>query len=208
MVLCPFRDVVSPLLLKKFMPDYGITVVAEESFMRGDREFKSQLTKIAATTFDILCTPGYLQETAPAIFQAREMGITVPSLGGFGDMAPLYIELAGAASEGHIITSEYDEQYNTKKNKEFVKKYYDFVSKTPNEPNNIMFAAITYDLTYIIADAITAVGSDPVAIKGYLDTLEEFDGVTGKLSFDENGDVVKGAVYILEVKDGKYVKVN
>jgi branched-chain amino acid transport system substrate-binding protein len=194
-------------LLTKYFEENGIEIVAVESFMRGDRDFKAQLTKIAEMDFDLICTPGYLQETAPAISQARMLGITAPSLGGFGDIAPLYIELAGDAAEGHIIASEYDEEYTTKKNKEFAKKYNDFVAKDENEPNNIMFAAITYDMVYIVAEAIEKVGTDPAAIKEYLDNLTDFDGVTGLLSFDENGDVVKGGVYILEVKNGKYVKV-
>ena len=194
-------------LLKMYFDENDIELVIEESFMRGDEDFKAQLTKIAEKEFDLICIPGYLQETAPAIEQAREIGITAPSLGGFGDMAPLYIELAGEASEGHVITGEYDEDYSTTKNKRFAKKYYDFVAQNPNETNNIMFAAITYDMTYIVAEAIEAVGTDPVAIKDYIDNLEDFNGVTGKLSFDENGDVVKGGIYIFEVQDGKYVKV-
>jgi branched-chain amino acid transport system substrate-binding protein len=194
-------------LLKMYFDENDIELVIEESFMRGDEDFKAQLTKIAEKEFDLICIPGYLQETAPAIEQAREIGITAPSLGGFGDMAPLYIELAGEASEGHVITGEYDEDYNTTKNKKFAKKYYDFVAQNPNETNNIMFASITYDMTYMVAEAMEAVGTDPVAIKDYLDNIENFNGVTGKLSFDENGDVVKGGIYIFEVQDGKYVKV-
>lgn len=194
-------------LLKMYFDENDIEIVIEESFMRGDEDFKAQLTKIAEKEFDLICIPGYLQETSPAIEQAREIGITAPSLGGFGDMAPLYIELAGDASEGHVISGEYDEDYNTSKNKKFAKKYYDFVAQNPKETNNIMFAAITYDMTYIVAEAMEAVGTDPVAIKDYLDNLEDFDGVTGKLSFDENGDAVKGGIYIFEVQNGKYVKV-
>jgi branched-chain amino acid transport system substrate-binding protein len=194
-------------LFLKFFGEKGVEVVAVESFMVGDKDFKAQLTKIAGKKFDILCIPGYLQETAPAAVQARMIGITCPTFGGYGDIAPLYIELAGEAAEGHVVSGEYDEGYDTAKNKEFVKKYYEIVNKDPNEPNNIMFAAITYDLTHMVADAMNAVGTDPTAIKGYLDSLKDYDGVTGKLSFDENGDVVKGGIYLFEVQNGKYVKV-
>jgi hypothetical protein len=40
--------------------------------------------------------------------------------------------------------------------------------------------------------------------------MKDFDGVTGKLSFDQQHDVVRAGtdgVYLLEVKGGKYVKV-
>jgi branched-chain amino acid transport system substrate-binding protein len=202
----PYGEGFKDLFLKYF-GEKGVEVVAVESFMVGDKDFKAQLTKIAGTQFDVLCIPGYLQETAPAVVQARMLGITVPTLGGYGDIAPLYIELAGPAAEGHIVSGEYDEGYDTPKNKAFVKKYYEIVNADPNEPNNIMFAAITYDMTHILADAMKEVGTDPTAIKGYLDNLKDYDGVTGKLSFDANGDVQKGGIYLFEVKDGKYVKV-
>ncbi len=194
-------------LFVKYFGEKGVEVVAIESFMVGDKDFKAQLTKIAGTQFDILCIPGYLQETAPAVVQARMLGITTPTMGGYGDIAPLYITLAGAAGEGHVVSGEYDEGYDTPKNKAFVKKYYEIVNADPNEPNNIMFAAITYDMTHIVADAMKEVGTDPTAIKGYLDNLKDYDGVTGKLSFDANGDIQKGGIYLFEVKDGKYVNV-
>jgi branched-chain amino acid transport system substrate-binding protein len=194
-------------LFVKYFGEKGVEVVAVESFMVGDKDFKAQLTKIAGTQFDILCIPGYLQETAPAVVQARMLGITAPTFGGYGDIAPLYIELAGPAGEGHVVSGEYDEGYDTPRNKEFVKEYYDIVNADPNEPNNIMFAAITYDMTHIVADAMMEVGTDPTAIKVYLDNLKDYDGVTGKLSFDSSGDVQKGGIYLFEVKDGKYVNV-
>ena len=40
------------------------------------------------------------------------------------------------------------------------------------------------------------------------DSLEDFNGVTGRLSFDSNGDVKKGGVYLFQVMDGKYEKIN
>jgi len=194
-------------LFSKYFNDLGISVVADESFMRGDRDFSAQLTKIKQKKFDLLFIPGYLQETAPAIAQARKMGIDAPSMGVFGDMAPKYIELAGNAAEGHVIAGEYDFDYNTPVNRRFKEKYMAIVKSHKNEPNNIMFAAITYDMTRIVADAIKNRGYNAEAIRDYLDSLKDFDGVTGRLSFDKNGDVVKQGVYIFKVEGGKYVKV-
>ena len=47
----------------------GIKEVVRESFNRGDRDFKAQLTKIMATNPDILFIPGYTPEIAPAAFR-------------------------------------------------------------------------------------------------------------------------------------------
>jgi len=175
--------------------------------MVGDRDFSAQLTKIREQKFDLIFIPGYLQETAPAIKQARQMGIKQASMGVFGDMAPKYIELAGKAAEGHLNCSEYNEDYNTPVNKKFKAEYYKIVKADPKEPNNIMFAAITYDMTRLVADAIAKKGYSADGIRSYLDTVKDFDGVTGRLSFDNDGDVNKQGVYLFEVKKGKYVKV-
>lgn len=190
----------------KFFTELGIPVVISESFMVGDRDFSAQLTKIAQNQFDLLFIPGYLQETAPAISQARKTGITAPSMGVYGDMAPKYIELAGKAAEGHVNGSEYNEDYNTPTNKKFIMEYYKIIKANPTETNNIMFAALTYDMTRMVAKAIAEKGYTPDGIRAYLDTVKDFDGVTGKLSFDKNGDVVKQGVYLFKVKNGKYVK--
>lgn len=190
----------------KFFGDVGIPVVIAESFMVGDRDFSAQLTKIKQNQFDLIFIPGYLQETAPAISQARKVGINAISMGVYGDMAPKYIELAGKAAEGHVNGSEYNEEYNTPTNKKFKAEYNKIIKANPSETNNIMFAAITYDMTKMVAKAIAEKGHTTAGIKGYLDTVKDFDGVTGKLSFDKNGDVVKQGVYLFKVKNGKYVK--
>ena len=103
-------------LFTKFFEKHGIKVVATESFMRGSRDFKAQLTKIKGANPDILFIPGYTPETAPAAAQARQLGMNQKILGVYGDMDPVYIQLAGAAAEGHVIGGEYDENYDTPKN--------------------------------------------------------------------------------------------
>jgi branched-chain amino acid transport system substrate-binding protein len=196
-------------LFSKFFEKHGIKVVATESFMRGSRDFKPQLTKIKAANPDILFIPGYTPETAPAAAQARQLGMNQKILGVYGDMNPGYIKLAGKAAEGHVIGGEYDENYNTPKNQAF-KKNYEALVKKNNDPYNIMFAALHYDAASMILDGMKKDGPTSEGVKKYLDNVKDFDGVTGKLSFNKEHDVQRAGtegVYILEVKGGKYVVV-
>jgi ABC-type branched-subunit amino acid transport system substrate-binding protein len=62
-------------------------------------------------------------------------------------------------------------------------------------------------MTRLVATAIATKGDAPDQVRSYLDTAKDFDGVTGRLSFDSNGDVVKQGVYLFRVVNGKYVKV-
>ena len=194
-------------LFSKYFDQLGIKVVATESFMRGAKDFKAQLTNIKAANPDILFIPGYYQETAPAAAQARQLGLNQRIVGVYGDIAPIYIELAGKAAEGHLVASEYHEEYDTPRNKEFKEAYYALVKSIPNEPVNIMFAALTYDMTNLVAEGMKKYGPTPDGIKKFLDEVKDYDGVTGRLSFNPDHDVVKGDVALFEVKNGKYVRV-
>ena len=196
-------------LFTKFFEKNNIKVVATESFMRGSRDFKAQLTKIKGTNPDFLFIPGYTPETAPAAAQARQLGMKQKILGVYGDMDPVYIQLAGPGGEGHVIGVEYDEDYDTPKNKAFKKNYEELVKKN-KDPYNIMFAALSYDAASMILEGMKKNGPTADGIKKYLDTVKDFDGVTGKLSFNKDHDVVRAGhagVYIVEVKGGKYVTV-
>ena len=196
-------------LFTKFFEKNDIKVVATESFMRGSRDFKAQLTKIKAANPDILFIPGYTPETAPAAAQARQLGMKQKILGVYGDMDPVYIQLAGKAAQGHIIGGEYDEAYDTPKNQKF-KKDYEALVKKNKDPYNIMFAALSYDAASMILEGMKKNGPTAEGIKKSLDEMKDFDGVTGKLSFGKEHDVVRAGtdgVYLLEVKGGKYVKV-
>ncbi len=196
-------------VFSKFFEKNGIKVVATESFNRGSRDFKAELTKIKGTNPDFLFIPGYTPETAPAAAQARQLGMNQKILGVYGDMNPGYIKLAGKAAEGHVIGGEYDEGYNTPKNEAF-KKNYEALVKKNNDPYNIMFAALHYDAASMILEGIKKNGPTSEGIRKFIKEVKDFDGVTGKLSFDQNNDVLRAGskgIYVLEVKDGKYVKV-
>jgi branched-chain amino acid transport system substrate-binding protein len=187
----------------------GIKVVATESFNRGARDFKSELTKIKGANPDILFIPGYTPETAPAAAQARQLGMKQKILGVYGDMDPVYIKLAGKAAEGHVIGVEYNEDYDTPKNKKF-KKDYDELAKKNKDPYNIMFAALSYDAASMILEGMKKNGPTSEGVKKFLDEMKDFDGVTGKLSFDKTHDVTRAGtlgVYLVEVKGDKYVTV-
>jgi len=188
----------------------SIKVVAEESFNRGDRDFKAQLTKIKAAKPDLIFIPGYTPETAPAAAQARQLGLKQRIVGVYGDMDPEYAKLAGKAAEGHLIAGEYDEDYATPKNKKFRENYFK-QAKDAKEPVNIMFAALLYDATSMVLEGMKKNGPTSEGIKKFLNEMKDFDGVTGKLSFDKNQDVVRSGteagVYLFEIKKGKYTKV-
>lgn len=176
----------------KFKETFSGEIVVEETFQAKDTDFQAALTKIKGQDFDAIVMPGYYTETGLITKQAREMGIDKPILGPDGFADAKFIESAGKANTNNVF---YVSGYSTKvslsdKSTKFVDAY---KSKYGEEPN--MFAALAYDSVYMIAEASKdAKTSKDIATN--LASLKDFDGVTGKMTIDENHNPVKSAIMI------------
>ncbi|MDD2585063.1 MAG: ABC transporter substrate-binding protein [Syntrophomonadaceae bacterium] len=185
---------------KTFEADGG-TILTEEGFVKDDRDFKATLTKIKTKNPDFIYVPGYYQEVAPLLKQARELGITIPIGGGDGWDSPDMLKVAGpAALNNSFFTNHYSSQDKDPKIVSFVDT---FKAKYNKEPD--AFAALGYDSVQILVQAIKDAGeADPVKIKDALANIKDFEGITGKMTIDEQHNPVKAGV-ILEYKDGNQV---
>lgn len=185
----------------------GGTVVAEETFLADDTDFKSTLTNLKSKKPDFIYIPAYYETVGPIVKQAREIGITAPLMGGDGWDSPTLVELAGkGALNNTYFSNAFSSQDPDEKVQNFVKIYKE---KFKEEPNG--FNALGYDTVYFIAEAIKQSGStDGKKIKDALESTKDFAGVTGTFSLDDKHNPIKSAT-ILEFKDGNQVfktKVN
>lgn len=190
-------------LVKTFEESFKGDIVAKENFTADETDFSAVLTNIAGKDFDVLFVPGYYEQAGPIIKQAREMGITQPILGpdGFGN-SQLY-ELAGKENLNDVF---YTTQFSTLSEEEHVQAFLENYEEKFGQPAD-MFAAMAYDATYVVKDAIERAGSAaPSAINAELENTNDFPGVTGKFSFDDLHNPVK-TVTIVEVQNGEDVGV-
>jgi branched-chain amino acid transport system substrate-binding protein len=189
-------------LAKFFKEDFeknGGKVVAEEAYLQKDTDFKSALTKIAATNPDAIFVPGYYQEVGMIIKQAREMGMQQPIIGGDGWDSAKLVEIAGGANLGNTFFSTH---YSMEDKSPNVVKFVADYQKEYNEPADAP-SALAYDSVMMFAQAIKDANSlDPSKIRDALAKLKDFDGITGKITFDANHDPLKSAV-MMTYKDGK-----
>ena len=176
----------------------GGEVVIEEAYLQKDTDFKATLTKIKAANPDFIYIPGYYQEVGLIVKQAREMGITVPMAGGDGWDSAKLPEIAGkAALDNTFFSSLYSPDDTSDLNKSFVAEY-----KKAYNTNPDVFAALAYDSTLLIAEAIEKAGSaDPAKIAEAMAKISGFKGVSGEVTFNEQHNPIKSAV-IIEHKDG------
>ena len=197
-------------LAASFKTDFeaaGGKIVAEESYVAKDTDFRSTLTRIKGANPEFIFIPGYYEEVGLIVKQAREMGIDVPLMGADGWDSPILVELAGAdALNNTFTTNHYSSEDPDGKIQNFNEKFEEKYDKLPNS-----FNALGYDTVYLLADAIKrAGGTDAEDIQKALAETKDLELVTGLYTVDENHHPVKSAT-ILEYVDGKTVfktKVN
>lgn len=194
--------------LSKFFEDAFINltgsednIVGKSSYNTGDQDFTSQLTNIKSLNPDVIFAPGNYGESALLIKQARDLGITIPILGGDTWESPEFLSIGGEAVEGAVYSTHFTaESPVTEVSKTFLA---DYKAKYNQDAN--AFAALGYDAYMVIIDAIERANStDPIAIRDKIAETNGFIGSTGNITLDENGDAVKSAV-INKVENGKFV---
>lgn len=184
---------------KEYFTKNGGTITSEHSYSAGDKDFKAQLTALKAGQPDAIFASGYYNEASLIASQARELGITVPLLGGDGWDSPSLVQVAGQAIEGCFFSNHFSTEDESPKIQEFVKKYQGLYGTIPDA-----MAALGYDSAMILAEAIKRAGTtEGKALRDAIAATKDFDGITGKITLDANRNANKPAV-ILTIKDGKF----
>jgi branched-chain amino acid transport system substrate-binding protein len=182
---------------EKAFTQLGGQIVSKQAYQAGDQEFSAQLNAIRASQPEVIYVPGYYTDVGNIALQARRLDITVPLLGGDGWDSAKLGEIAGKAIDGCFYSNHYSHQDPNPRVQNFIKKYDERFGGTPDG-----LAALGYDAARILADAMgRATSLDGADIAAELARTKDFDGVTGKITIDENRNAVKPAV-ILEMKGG------
>lgn len=177
----------------------GIEVVGFESFTTGDTDFSSQLTNIIQGNPDVIFTPQYYNEVPLIVQQARELGYEGPVVGSDSWGTPDLLSLCGDACNGLFFSTHYAPDITSEVAQTFIMAYEEEYGAKPDD-----VAALTYDAFQMLFIAINnAQSTDRADVRDALAEIELFEGVTGIMSFDEEGDPVKCAV-IIEIKDGAF----
>lgn len=182
----------------------GGEIVAEESYAeKSDKDFKAQLTKIKEANPEAIYACGYYTEAGLIARQARELGITVPFLGGDGWDSDVTVKSGGDAVEGAYFTNHYAPDQARPEVQKFVADYKArYNGKVPDA-----MAILGYDAMLLMADAITRAGStDGAAIRAALAATQGFPGASGTITMDANRNANKPAV-VVQIQGGKFAYV-
>lgn len=194
--------------LKKYAPEYGITIVASEQYGTKDTSMSTQLTKIKSSNADAIIVAGTNPAPATIAKEAKQLGITIPLISSHGSANAKFIELAGDAANGVLMVAEkllVPEQIDAKDPQALViKKFLDGYQKAYNAlPDG--FAGYGYDGLNILAEGIKLANGDFSKLAQSLEKVN-YVGVTGHFQFsdkDHNG-VNEDSMIMLEIKNGKF----
>lgn len=182
----------------------GGEIVADESYQAGETDFKAQLTQIKGKRPEAIFVPGYYTEVGLIARQARQLGMTVPLLGGDGWDSEKLSELGQDAIKGSYFSNHYTTESTDPVVVEFIKKYREvYKGKTPDG-----LAALGYDAAKILIEAMErAPEITPLAIRDEIAKTKNFTGVTGVISIDEKRNATKSAVVVqVDGKINRFVK--
>ncbi|MFA5079782.1 MAG: ABC transporter substrate-binding protein [Dehalococcoidia bacterium] len=177
----------------------GLKVLADETFNRGDTDFKPQLERIIAKSPDAILVSALAKEAAAIIIQARSLGYTGTIIGGNGFNSTDVIKQAGSYAEGVMAGTAWNIASINTRNLEFISAYQKAYGIKPDQ-----FATQAYTGTWLMANAIrTAGSSNPQAIRDALAGISNFTTPMGSFSFTENREPVHPSVVQI-VKNGRF----
>jgi branched-chain amino acid transport system substrate-binding protein len=190
----------------KTFKDGGGEIVDAETTTVDERNFSTIITKLKTAGAELVFYGGQYPEAGPLSKQMKAAGLKVPLMGGDGIVDAEYIKQAGTTSEGDLATSVGAPAESLATAKDFVAAY----AAAGFKEGMSTYGPLSYDAATAIinglkvslkdaADAKSARAATVAAVQAV-----SFDGVSGKVAFDEFGDAVTKIITVNVVADGKF----
>ncbi|NRG19017.1 ABC transporter substrate-binding protein [Rhizobiales bacterium] len=195
--------------------NYGIEILADETYGPKDADMTPQLTKIKGTHgIQAVVNPGFGQGPAIVTRNYRQLGIDVPLYQSHGVASKSFIDLAGEAAEGVRLPAAAllvaEKLPDDDPQKAVVTGYKTKYEETTGEPVST-FGGHAYDGLMILVEAMKRAGSeDPAAIRDEIEKTQGFIGTGGtvNMSAEDHLGLDLSAFKMLEIKDGDWTIVN
>ena len=175
----------------------GGTVLAEEGAPQDARDYRTILTKVKGLNADLIYFPAYPDGTVAALGQAKDLGVKTRMLGGDGwDDPKIHTSVSGLGELLYSVTfSPVSDEFKAK-----------LKAKTGSDAAPVG-TTNAYDNVKIVSVVLAKVGiSDPDKIADEL-RATKYDGVSGHISFDQNGDVETANYIVKKIEKGSATEV-
>jgi branched-chain amino acid transport system substrate-binding protein len=193
---------------KKAVAARGTDLAAAEAFERGSTDFSAQVLKTKNAGCDLIYTAATLEAAARMVTAADRIGFK-PKFAGFTTQADsTLITLLGPLAENFYAA---DILPQPDSDDPAVKTFVANLKKSFPDVEPTFFTTYAYAAMMLIGDAIRDAGDSPTRAK-VVDALEKWNPhaspLLGPVSFSRNNHDGKRSIYMIQVKDGKWVKVS
>jgi len=189
---------------KQKLLELGGTVVAEDAYQSGDKDYSAQITRLRriSPAPDALFISAVPDDIGLIVRQIRAAGIRIPIVGGDGYDTELLVTIPGKALADNVyFTTHVSLTSKAPVVANFIKAYTKEYGRGPENA----FAALGYDTFNLMLDAIKRAGkADPAAIKGALEQTKGFRAVTGTITYEGGRHVPKKSVTVIRVVKGEF----
>jgi branched-chain amino acid transport system substrate-binding protein len=179
-----------------------VEIVLFDALTPGERDYSTILSQLRSRNPDVVLFTGYFPEAGLLLRQKKSMGWDVPFIGGDATNNPDLVSIAGteAAENFMFLSPPVPQDLDSTEAVSFMTSYRE---KYQGDPASV-WAVLAGDAFKVLIAAIEGSGStEPDKIAAYLRTgLQDFQGLTGTIAFDDKGDRV-GELYRLYKVDSE-----
>ena len=199
--------------LEKLAPEYGLKIITGESFQATDNDMTAQLIKIKATSPEAIVCWTIGKAGSIVAKNVKQLAIQTPLFQCHGLPDPIYIRLAGEASEGNIMPSTKlmvasrlpasDPQ--KKVILEFIRLYTDVYQYDRQFPINT-HSGYAWDAIYIVANAMKKVGTQNEKLREAIENTKGYVGVSGiyNLTPEDHNGLGTDSMVMVQIAGGQW----
>ena len=187
----------------EYVKKAGGQIVSEQIYTKGDKDYKTQLTKIKEAGADCLYFPNYIQDAVLAMKQRKQIGLNIPVIGGL-DVAPPFASLVNdpEAADDIYLANNFSE-----KEPQLSDVWKTYKAKFNEDPVNKVF--LGYDKILLIREGMKLGGGTASAqIIAGLNKVANLQGTTGVLTISPETHQPTGLSMVMyKIEKGKYVEL-
>ncbi len=195
--------------LKKLAVDYGIEIIADETYSPADTDMTAQLISIRKSGAQAVINWSIVPAQSIVSKNMKQLKMTIPLYQSHGFANVKYAEAAGDSAEGCIFPAgrimAVDTLADDHPQKAVLAAYKKAYESAYNEHVST-FGGHAYDALWLVINALKKVGDDPAMIRDELEKTT-FIGVGGVFEYspENHCGLDKDDFAILTVKEGKFV---
>jgi len=184
-------------------PGDGRQIVFSEPVAPDASDLRTLISKMLTTKPDVIFTPVYGSVSTALIRQIREQDPNIPIIGDVPLANPTVYKPLGATGDGMVLPATPMDGgiARTPLQEQFIR---DYLAKFGENPS--VSVAIHYDIARLLSDAIANTDGSPEAVRKYIISQQNYNGLTAGLRFDQYGESLMELIP-LRVVGGKLISI-